>query len=377
VDEVVAARLAQRGSGRQAEAPSIARGSTALVNHAAFADLVGVALGLLPTMGEDGPGTEVRTTAITITPYTVLNAVLGLDPDDPFVYQRGGAWRSVALTLGTEDADSTGGGGRAALVGAKVRLWSRQTVDPASDRVRQLRSDLGAAGGAFGDLSAQLQDSLFAWVGGQVGLGQSEFINRIMNDASSLRAYLNLAGAEREDALLRMIADAVDPFVRLRTAANAVVEELRGAPQLALDVQSSLRESGSDELRIGLALDVGLTRRATWTLNGSATLLDPPGSVPSTWGGTVASSLTLDLGRDRMAGPDPLALDLAFEGRFMESATPTWRLHGKLAVPILEGVTLPVSVTWASRDDLVMESDVFGRVGFTVDTSRLLAAVQR
>jgi hypothetical protein len=61
----------------------------------------------------------------------------------------------------------------------------------------------------------------------------------------------------------------------------------------------------------------------------------------------------------------------------MESATPTWRLQGKLAVPILEGVTLPVSVTWASRDDLVMESDVFGRVGFTVDTSRLLAAVQR
>ena len=44
MDEAVAARLAQRGSGRQVEAPSIARGSTALVDHASFADLVGMAM---------------------------------------------------------------------------------------------------------------------------------------------------------------------------------------------------------------------------------------------------------------------------------------------------------------------------------------------
>lgn len=374
VDEAVAARLTQRGSGRQTEAPSIARSSTALVDHPAFADLVGLALDLLPTFGQDGD-TERPATAVTVTPYTVLTALLGLDPDDPFVYRRGSTWRSVALTLGVESADSAMGGEQAALVGLKARLWSRQTVDPGSERVERLRADLGMAGAAFGDLSAALQDSLFAWVGQEEGVTRTTFINRL-EEPDSLRSWLDRAGPERVDVLLGLVAARVDSFVRLRSAANDVVEELRSAPQLALDVQSRLRWSGDDEVRVGLVLDLGLTSRARWTVNGSATLVDGADGGPTTGGGTLASGLTLDLGPDRMAGPDPLALDLAFAAEFLNRRPPTWSLQGKMDVPLVEGVSLPVSVTWASRTDLVDESDVLGRVGFTVDTSRLLAALE-
>lgn len=374
VDEAVAARLAQRGSGRQLQAPSIARGSTSIVEHASFADLVGLALDILPATdgGASGPGA----TAITLTPYTVLSALQGANPDDPFEYMRESAWRSLALTLGTEPADSTTGQPRAALVGLKILLWNKQSVDPSSPWVSTLRTRLGAAGAAFGGLTREIQDSLYAWVGAQIGLDKVAFINRIYNDSASLPVYLNLAGSKREATLRKMIANKVDTFVSVREAADSVVTALRGAPLLSFNVQSRLPDGRADEVRLGLDLDLGLTSRAHWTVNGAATVQGGSGGAPSAWGSTVASGLKLSLGSAHLTGPDPLALVFAFEGQFMEGQTATWRLQGKLDVPVLEGLSLPVSVTWASRTDLLDESRVVGRVGFTVDTSRLLSAVR-
>ena len=74
--------------------------------------------------------------------------------------------------------------------------------------------------------------------------------------------------------------------------------------------------------------------------------------------------------------PDPLALDLAFEGLFIEAEENTWRLQGKLTVPLMEGISLPVSVTWANRTELVEGEHTIGRVGLSVDTSRLLSALE-
>ena len=374
VDEAVAARLEQRGSGRQTEAPSSAQGSTTLVDHASFADLVGLSANILPTVGDDTNGSDPRTTAVTLTPYAVVSALLGRDPDDPFHYERSELWRSVALTVGTEDPPDMSGLARAALVGLKVRIWNRQSVDPTSERVEALRTDLGAAGAVFGDLEALVQDSLFAWVGAQVELTRVEFINRLSNDPAALLLYLNLSGAERQDVLLQIIADQVDPFVRLRTAANAVVEELRSEPLLSVDVQSKLRNGAGDEVNVGLNLDAGLTRRLAITVNGGAAVVRRPGNTA--WGGTVAGGLTFELGHDRMVGPDPLALDLAFEGLFIEAQDNTWRLQGKLTVPLMEGISLPVSVTWANRTELLEEEHTIGRVGLSVDTSRLLSALE-
>lgn len=57
----------------------------------------------------------------------------------------------------------------------------------------------------------------------------------------------------------------------------------------------------------------------------------------------------------------------------------TVKVQGKLEIPIprMEGVTLPISLTWANHEDLLSKDDqVIGRIGINVDTAKLLDLVR-
>lgn len=387
IDEVLASRLGQRSGARETEVPSIARSSTGLVDRSGASDLVGLALNGAPlTRGEAGD-VETSSTAVTVTPYALLAGVLGIDPNDPFLYEERSAWRAISITLGTEDAEvgEDGATVRSTLLGLKVRIWSERTPDPSSAAVRNLRGTLGGAAAAAGPLSGALVDSLHAWAGAFTGYApdadrethqrsRAAFNNDVLRDRDRFPGILRYIGEEREDILLDMIEARIEPFLAHRRAANEVVAELRGEPQLALDVQGRIRPSGGDDYRVGLALDLGLADQLHWVLNaGASFVLGAEGSEDAA-GGTISSGLTYDLRRPGLTGADPPSLEVAFEGEFLEERGPSWRVQGKFMLPVTQGLVLPLSVTWANRTDLIDESEVVGRVGFTLDTARLLAA---
>ena len=48
-------------------------------------------------------------------------------------------------------------------------------------------------------------------------------------------------------------------------------------------------------------------------------------------------------------------------------------LQGRVDIPVMDGVTVPVSVRWANHRDLFTDKDeVIGHFGIDVDTSKLL-----
>lgn len=52
------------------------------------------------------------------------------------------------------------------------------------------------------------------------------------------------------------------------------------------------------------------------------------------------------------------------------------KIQGQLEIPIMDGVTVPLSITWANHEDLFDENDqVIGRFGINIDTSKLLQRV--
>jgi len=48
-------------------------------------------------------------------------------------------------------------------------------------------------------------------------------------------------------------------------------------------------------------------------------------------------------------------------------------VQGKLTIPTKNAVSIPISVTWASRTELIKESDVRGNIGLTFDLDKLFA----
>lgn len=387
IDDVVAARLGQNSGARETEAPSIARGSSTIVNESGFSDLIGIALG----GGALTHGTDSgASTALTMTPYAVLSGILGIDPDDPFLYEERSAWRALSFTLGTETTEAEDGSDvRATLVGFKLKLWSRRTPSP--ETLRELRRTLNLAGAVAGPLQGSLTDSLHAWAGALVGFPTSTVqetndnnrvaFSRLLTDSTRFPGILSAIGEDHVDVLLAMIEGGIEPFVENRRAANVALAELKGEPQVALDVQGRIRESGGDELRLGLGLDIGLARRIQFTANANASFIsaiegatDATGGTGAT-GGTLAAGVSFALGPERLGGADPVSLDIALEGEFLDTRHARWNAQGKLQVPVLEGLSLPLSLTWSSRMDVADEDGLIGRIGFTLDTARLLRAM--
>jgi len=58
----------------------------------------------------------------------------------------------------------------------------------------------------------------------------------------------------------------------------------------------------------------------------------------------------------------------------MSSAKPTYTGQVKLTLPLFDGVSLPLSFSVANRTELIKESEVRGRFGFTIDFAKLAKA---
>ena len=72
----------------------------------------------------------------------------------------------------------------------------------------------------------------------------------------------------------------------------------------------------------------------------------------------------------------PLLLTVEANGKGMTGATPMYMAQGKLTIPLLAGIDIPISVSVANRSEFVKEKEVKGKFGFTFDLSKVMKAFQ-
>ncbi len=113
-----------------------------------------------------------------------------------------------------------------------------------------------------------------------------------------------------------------------------------------------------------------------WTLNAGLDIREGTDLLDEQVGGTIATQIAFQLGPQALAGRKPIDISLAADGVFIDDPGTLVQLQAKLTLPIVDGIDLPISATWANRTELVDENEVFGRFGFTIDTSRLAAALR-
>jgi hypothetical protein len=74
-------------------------------------------------------------------------------------------------------------------------------------------------------------------------------------------------------------------------------------------------------------------------------------------------------------GRDPMTVSLAGIGEWSSDDRPMiGRLQVKFTLPlpgVVAGLTVPISVTFANRTELIDEHEVRGQVGFTIDLSKI------
>ncbi len=365
----------------QAEAPSATSGSTALVEKATAPDVFSLALGLVGAGAK--PGEDSRATSMTVSAFALRSSVTGENPLNPAVYDKYRNWRRLALTVGrAEGQGSATPEGRLVAVKALVIDHRDVSDDANAARLQAVTAALASEGaqvgsafrkavefiaGARPDLSQNLSATEFA----NKHLGMSNYQETIDGLTESQLAAL--------DQLLISHAQALD---KMRGDLDAIVDAVRHAPQLALTYQALVRpEDADDEHHFLVAFDMGLGSRLSASFNGGVVKTDHK-LIEDTTVAKASGELQFDLQRlatfqdlMRRSGRDPMTVSLAGVGEWHSDDGPNIaKLQVKLVLPlpgILNGLKVPVSITFASRTELIDETEVRGNVGFTLDLSKL------
>jgi hypothetical protein len=361
------------GDEKQAEPPSLASNSTTLLDLSSAPDFIGLGMTLFG-INNDTAGDSTSNPALSVTAYSLLALAHGQDMFDPDFYQRYANWRRLSFTLGQQAARNDGSGfdAKATIFGTKIVLFNARELSR-SDNLGEIQRALNNAAVSTAQTMMTISTLLLA----RSGLKQSlaEFAGDALSD-EKFKATLSALPAETWPEVERAIEANLGAQLALDSNMKNLIAEIKRRPQLSLAATTKTRGGNApDEYRIAAIFDYGLAERLSATANATLDIVDAHDSVirDSTIG-RAAGALTLKLSEfNPFAADEPTSLGV---GADISSQDGQWRysIQFKVDVALFGGLRLPISVTRASRPDLVDEKEIRGLFGFTIDTSKLSAA---
>jgi len=387
VDVIASARMNQGEPRKQVETPSISTSSTSLVDQTSAPDLLGLALNFAGLNNNDGDSTNAS--SVTSTAYALYTGITGKDALDPAVYNKYAGLRRFSFTVGRDDPDEDKDtNNRAFLFGLKCLIINKRDATSSSNRgdLQMVSNRLRTARPNFLDVAFDVRNYLYEQLGPSLGypaVGEVRddaiirFVNERLSNATQTQATVGMLSIAQHDAINAIISAKIGTIVELKDASLEAFERIRRRPQLSFSFQTKQRrEDGSDEYRTGLLYDVGVYQRLNFAANATFDYENNKIIGGDKRGGRLAVESYFHLNRQKniFNGKDPITLSFQGEGKWMSSAKPTYTGQVKLTLPLFDGVSLPLSFSVANRTELIKESEVRGRFGFTIDFAKLAKA---
>lgn len=387
VDVIASARINQGEPRKQVDTPSISTSSTSLVDQTSAPDVLGLALNFAGLSNNDSESTNAN--SITSTAYALYTGLARKDALDPAVYNKYASLRRFSFTVGRDEPDEDeDNNDRAFLFGFKYLIIDKRDATSPSNRndLKTVSQRLRAATPNFLDVSSDVQDYLYEQLGPSLGYPRAgearddaiiRFVNERLSSPVQTQDTVGRLSIEQHDAINAIISAKIGTIVELREASLEAFERIRRRPQLSFSFQTKQRrEDGTDEYRAGLLYDVGVYQRLNFAANATFDYENNKIIGGDKRGGRLAIESYFHLNQQKKIfnGKDPITLSFQGEGKWLSSAKPTYTGQVKLSLPLFDGVSLPISFSLANRTDLIDESEVRGRFGFTIDFAKLAKA---
>lgn len=392
--------LNQRDRTKQVEVPSIAGNTTSLTDNPASSDIAGLALNFLGQQTKTDSGKDTAGT-VTLSAYWLYALINGKDPKDPVFYNSHRNFRRVSFTVGQDPGNDTSKPAR--IFGTKIMLLDhRDASRPTNQKLlAQAYNNSALRSSAFKNADLEIKIYLYnlyaaknqlpsyeaSLIGIQAVAFQTEF-NRIFT-TSNQEFQSTIAGLTEDQQktvrarVLRIIDDKTI-YKELETAViagnseapAALFRKVRGKPQLSLTFQSKLRNGNNpDEYRAGLLFDYIVADRVNLTLNGTYDYKKSHIIGGDQKSGRFAIDGNFQLSENKALAPakNPFTLSISGEGKWMNAVKPTITGQAKLTIPLYDGISFPISVSYGNRPDLIQGNYIRGNFGLTFDLGKLIA----
>jgi hypothetical protein len=383
VGRVIALATGPAGGEKQAESPSLSDDSPTLVDTSSASDFVGFGMTLLGLHDPPDRGTTATTggTSVTTTAYSLLALAYGRDPlaDRDFYYAHPN-WRRLSFTVGRQPPrdDGVGLNSQATNVGVKLLLWDQREV--ARDEVlTDVQDAVTKANVNYARIAAAVQEILAAALAS--GTEAGPFAAKLLG-LGSFKATLGKVDGDLAKKIDAAILARIEAEVAMRDAIRTKIAEIKRRPQASLAWASNLRNGkAADQHRVQAIVDYRMAPRLELTANAGVDFVDrknlvlPPGIDMTV--GRAAAALTLALADQgpELLPSEPVTVALSADLQ-RKNADTEFRVQVKIDFPLARGMKLPVSFTWADSPERINEKEVRGMFGFTLDTSKLAAALR-
>jgi hypothetical protein len=358
---------------RQEDTAAVSSNSNSLVDQSSASDFVNLALNLSKLSPSTSPGNNANSVTVTTSAYALYAAANYHDALDPAFYNRNREWRRFFLTLGQDVPDTTSSNIGAStdphanrsgtIVGLKVLLWNgRDITDPRNAKM----------------VNSVFDDSLAA--AGHAGHAESAIVVDVhaIPDIEKRFATLTVGENQRVDQIIDQSVGPIQDLDRISAAAyETLKEELSRRPQLSVAYSAELRDNqGYNQHSVRAVLDWGFNPRLNWTGNAGFDFYDAKDFGLNRSGGSAATELQVRITED-LKQIQPILFSLSGYGQWLTNVNPTYKIQGKLTIPLGQktGVSFPISVTYASRTDLIQEAHTEAKFGFTFDAAKIAAAL--
>jgi hypothetical protein len=367
---IAMAEVGRKNNTNQTEVPSVATSSPSLVDQSSASDLVGIGLNLIGVASESADTTD---TSATVSAYAIRAALTGENPMRPEYYVANSNWRRLFFTLGADFPEEGGDEKERGIIGGvKVIVHTER--------------DIGANFKTFSEDANSLLT--------KAGKGLAETINEpvvlaIIDGATCEfppNAPTQGEGIDESRITPAMVSQIKDvmrtkgqSWLDYQTNAATLADEINKRPQFAVEFLTNQRQNdGTDEYSAvltadwGAEMDIGLIDRIAFTVNGSYEGVDKAKDEDDSHGGKLGAQMRFFKKQDQIDKRVPWLASLAADGRWLTEEKPRYRVQAKFTLAILDGIDLPLSVTYATTSDFNEENEVIGNIGFTFDTAKLL-----
>lgn len=376
----IATRMTVRNDAKQSDTPSISANTSSLVDRSSASDLVGIAMNLAG-LTSNSRQMDATSMSATVSFYAFKAGAEKHDPLDPAFYARNRELRRWSATVGFDYPEDNAGdiNERATIFGLKYLPYDKRDASDQSNQtlIDQVSQALGRLPTEASRISAQIQAYAITQLrakGQNVPDDESAQFEAFFRGTNWTSTYVNVLTREERDEIDNIINQHLSSFVDFRKVASEVADKIRKKPQIAFAyLTKQRRETRPDEHVVEAIFDLPIAPRFTFTLNGTFNYMDNKLTEDSR-GGRFAGELQWQMNSDKLEGRMPIFVKISGDGCWMTNMPSVYRVQGKVSIPLAEGIEIPLSVTYASRTDLVKEADVRGKFGLTFDVARIAQA---
>jgi hypothetical protein len=379
------------GTANQKEAPSADSASTSLVDSSAASDFVSLALslsGLTPTEDDES---KPKSGSITVTAYSLAAGIKGVALTDPQFYKNATKWRRLALTIGSEDSKPEEVFTDKASTNIGVKFLIINSRDVYSNHAQNEFNRMDAAVGVFQRLELDDRNRLECVIFRAVTGRAASTADCRTADPTAFAAFLatnpfdtaqwpsNHAELEKHVDAMAAVNGIVESIAAAKVTAldqvAAAVERIQKARQLSIAYFTKRRQDeGTDEHRIELIFDYGLSDRLNWTVNGSYDRKDrKKAETKDSDSGRLATEFQAKLTSPGSQVWSAAPVLIAGSAEASKESAADWliRTQVKVTIPVATGITIPIAYTYASRASEGIEAGPAFKFSLSIDPVRL------